>query len=217
MNIAIDGPSGAGKSTVAKIISQKLNIVYLDTGAMYRAIGLTVFRNGLSVTDEANIVKLLAKTKLNITNDNGVQKVFLDGHDVSQEIREHRVSAYASDVSKIQAVRLAMAWLQREIAGKNDAVLDGRDIGTFVLPKAEYKFFLTADIKERAKRRHAELQAKGADCHLAEIERDIAVRDHNDSTRDFAPLKKADDAIEIDSTYLTVSETVDKILSYIRK
>jgi len=216
MNIAIDGPSGAGKSTAAKILSKTLGIVHLDTGAMYRAVGLKAYRMGISPQDEPGIVKMLASTQIDAAYDNGAQKMLLDGEDVSAEIRAHHISQYASDVSKIHAVRLAMARMQREIAQKTDSVLDGRDIGTFVLPDAEYKFFLTADVSERAKRRYLELTAKGTECYLADIERDIAARDHNDSTRDFAPLKQAGDAIVIDSTRLTIDATVERMLAYIR-
>ena len=216
MNIAIDGPSGAGKSTVAKILSKRLGIVYLDTGAMYRAVGLKAYRAGISPMDAESVGRMLAGTKIDIVYDNGFQKVLLDHEDVSVEIRAHHISKYASDVSKIHAVRLAMVGLQREIAAKADSVLDGRDIGTFVLPNAEYKFFLTADVVERAKRRFLELKAKGAECNLSEIERDIAARDYNDSTRDFAPLKKADDAVIVDSTCLSIDGTVEKMLSCIK-
>jgi cytidylate kinase len=216
MNIAIDGPSGAGKSTIAKILSQKLGILYLDTGAMYRAIGLKAKLNGVSVADEPAVEKLLQSTQIDVSYDGGAQKILLDGRDVSQEIRAHDVSALASDVSKLRAVRLALVAMQRIIAQKSDSVLDGRDIGTFVLPHAEYKFYLTASVDERARRRFLELTEKGTACRLEDIARDIAARDYNDMNRDFAPLRKADDAIEIDSTALTIDEVVAKMLSYIR-
>ncbi|MCL2798499.1 MAG: (d)CMP kinase [Firmicutes bacterium] len=216
MNIAIDGPSGAGKSTVAKILSKTLGIVYLDTGAMYRAVGLKAYRAGISPTNAPAVGEMLPDTKIDIAYENGVQKVFLDGEDVSAEIRLHHISKYASDVSAIHAVRLAMVEQQRKIAAKTDSVLDGRDIGTFVLPNAEFKFYLTADVSERAKRRYLELTAKGEACVLSDIERDIAARDYNDTHRDFAPLRQADDAIVIDSTHISIDEVAGKMLSYIK-
>ncbi len=217
MNIAIDGPAGAGKSTIAKILAQKLKIVYLDTGAMYRAVGLKVYNNGVSADDEPVIERILKDTSVDIVYENGAQKVLLDRTDVSTAIREHHISKYASDVSKIKAVRLKMVELQREIAKKQSSVLDGRDIGTFVLPNAEFKFFLTASIDERAKRRFEELRGKGVDCVLEEIKADIAQRDYNDSHREFAPLKKADDAIEIDTTHLNIDQVAEKMLAIILK
>jgi len=216
MNIAIDGPSGAGKSTAAKLLSKALGIVYLDTGAMYRAVGLYIYRAGVASTDAAAIAKLLPDIKIDIVYQDGAQRVFLNGEDVSSEIRAHHISRYASDVSAIPTVRLAMVELQRAIATTSDSVLDGRDIGTFVLPNAKFKFYLTADVAERAKRRYLELTAKGEACDLASIGRDIAARDYNDMNRDFAPLKQAEDAIVIDSTQYSIDEVVAQMLSYVK-
>ena len=150
MNIAIDGPAGAGKSTIAKLLAAKLGILYLDTGAMYRAVGLKALNTGVDISDEAAVEKMLADTKIDVTQENGVQHVYLDGNDVSSAIRENAVSKAASDISAVPCVRYKMVELQREIASRCDTVLDGRDIGTFVLPNAEYKIFLTASAEERA-------------------------------------------------------------------
>lgn len=215
MNIAIDGPAGAGKSTIAKLLAAKLGILYLDTGAMYRAVGLKALNTGVDISDAAAVEKMLAGTKIDVRQENGVQHVYLDGNDVSTAIRENRVSKAASDISAVPCVRYKMVELQREIASKCDTVLDGRDIGTFVLPNAEHKIFLTASAEERAKRRYTELKAKGSDLTLEQIKDDIVKRDYNDSHRALAPLKKADDATEIDTTSMTIDEVVEKICAVI--
>ena len=213
MIIAIDGPSGAGKSTVAKLLAAKMGIVYLDTGAMYRAMGLKALNSGVSPTDAVEVEKLLAVTEIDVKNIDGTQHVYLDGEDVSTLIREHRVSKAASDISAIPCVRFAMVELQRKLASKKDTVLDGRDIGTYVLPNADHKFFLTASADERANRRYKELIAKGEECTFEKIKQDIITRDYNDSHRALAPLKKADDAIEIDTTEMTVDDVINKMIS----
>ena len=200
MKIAIDGPAGAGKSTIAKLLAKKLGILYLDTGAMYRAVGLKAIENGVDVTDETAVKKMLDSTTVDVKSEEGVQHVYLDGKDVTGKIREHRVSKAASDISAVPCVRYKMVDLQREIAARCDTVLDGRDIGTFVLPNAEYKIFLTASVAERARRRYEELKAKGEECTLESVASDIEKRDYNDSHRALAPLRKADDAVEIDTS-----------------
>ena len=214
--IAIDGPSGAGKSTVAKLIAQKLNITYLDTGAMYRAVALKAIRLNIDPADEKAVSKFLDDTKIEIQHFDKVQHVLLDDTDVSLEIRQHFISKAASDISKHKAVRLKLVALQQEIAKKTDVVMDGRDIASYVLPDANYKFFLTASAEERANRRYKELTQKGEKCNYNDILKDIKLRDENDIKREFAPLKKAADAIEIDSTNLSLDEVVKKILSYIK-
>ena len=211
MNIAIDGPAGAGKSTIAKLLAAKLGILYLDTGAMYRAVGLKALNTGVDIADAAAVEKMLVYTKIDVTQEGGVQHVYLDGKDVSVDIRENRVSKAASDISAVPCVRYKMVELQREIAAKCDTVLDGRDIGTFVLPNAEHKIFLTASAEERAKRRFAELKAKGSDLTFEQIKDDILKRDYNDSHRALAPLKKADDATEVDTTSMTIEEVTEKL------
>lgn len=215
MNIAIDGPAGAGKSTIAKLLAAKLGILYLDTGAMYRAVGLKALNTGVDISDAAAVEKMLADTKIDVTQENGVQHVYLDGNDVSSAIRENAVSKAASDISAVPCVRYKMVELQREIASRCDTVLDGRDIGTFVLPNAEYKVFLTASAEERAKRRYAELKAKGSTLTLEQIKDDIVKRDYNDSHRTLAPLKKADDATEVDTTAMSIDDVVGRIYAII--
>ena len=215
MNIAIDGPAGAGKSTIAKLLAAKLGILYLDTGAMYRAVGLKALNTGVDISDAAAVEKMLADTKIDVTQENGVQHVYLDGNDVSSAIRENAVSKAASDISAVPCVRYKMVELQREIASRCDTVLDGRDIGTFVLPNAEYKIFLTASAEERAKRRYAELKAKGSTLTLEQISDDIVKRDYNDSHRTLAPLKIADDATEVDTTAMSIDDVVGRIYAII--
>ncbi len=217
INIAIDGPAGAGKSTIAKIVSSTLGIIYLDTGAMYRAVALKAIRLGLDTSDAVKVSEMVEDISICIDYSNGEQRIILDGSDVSSQIRTPEVSIGASNVAVIPAVRLKMVELQRDIALKNSVVMDGRDIGTFVLPDADFKFFLTASIEERAKRRYLEQVQKGVtDISLDEVKKDIEYRDKNDSSREFAPLKKAEDAIEVDTTSLTIEEVAKKIINYIK-
>ena len=216
INIAIDGPSGAGKSTVAKMISRKLNILYLDTGAMYRAVGLKALRNNVDISSETEVKTMLDDTNVEIRYENGVQKIFLDKENVDGFIREHAVSKAASDISAIPCVRLKMVELQREIAFKNDCVLDGRDIGSFVLPNAFPKVFLTASPQERAKRRQLQFAEKGENISFEKILADIRERDANDENRAFAPLVKARDAVLIDSSDLTAEQVCEKIIGLMK-
>lgn len=216
INIAIDGPAGAGKSTVAKAVSKKLNVVYLDTGAMYRAVAYTALEANISIFDEEEIKPLLKNLYMKILYGD-VQQIIVNGKNVTLFIREHRISKAASDVSKLKAVRLKMVELQREIAKTTDVVLDGRDIGSFVLPDAKYKFFITASPDVRAARRFAELKEKGSELTYNEILADIKDRDLNDSTRAFAPLIKTEDAVLIDTSNLTIDEVTDKVLSFIKE
>lgn len=217
MIIAIDGPSGSGKSTIAKFLSQKLNISYLDTGAMYRGIGYWVVNNGISPNDEQSVIKLAEKIKMDITNDNGIQQVIINNVNVTPFIRENSISMAASTVSKIPAIRLKLVSLQREIASKNNCVLDGRDIGSYVLPNAEYKFYLTASSTVRAIRRQKELELKGENIPLEILQREIEQRDEQDMSRAFAPLKICNDAIVIDTTNLTIDEVISTVLRYINE
>lgn len=216
LNIAIDGPAGAGKSTIAKIISKKLGIIYLDTGAMYRAVALKAINEGINTHDAVALEKLAQNIDISIVYKDSVQLVLLDGNDVSGQIRTPEVSKGASDVSAVPAVRLKMVELQRNIAKNADVIMDGRDIGTFVLPDASLKIFLTASIDERAKRRYEEQLSKGmTGITLDEVKKDIEYRDKNDSERAFAPLYKAADAIEVDTTNSTIDEVVSIIISYV--
>lgn len=216
LNIAIDGPAGAGKSTIARLLARKLGILYLDTGAMYRAIGLKALRTGTDMRSEPDMKRLLGQTSLDIRFLGGDQQVLLDGEDVSQAIRTPDVSRAASDVSALPAVRLRLVELQRRIAAEQDLVLDGRDIGTYVLPQARYKFFLTADVHERACRRLLDLRARGdSGTTLEQVLEDVIYRDRQDSEREMAPLRQADDAILIDSTGQSIEETIERVLARI--
>lgn len=207
MQIAIDGPAGSGKSTVAKKIAEKLNIIYIDTGAMYRAITLK-----LKDIDKKFYEEACNDTNIEFINN----KIFLDGKDVSSQIRSEEISKLTSDISKIDFVRKKLVSIQKEIADKNSVVMEGRDITTVVLPDADYKFYLNASPEIRAKRRTLQLKEKGLNADYEEILRDIKKRDNNDIKRENSPLKVADDAIVIDSSNLTAEESIEKILSYIR-
>ena len=211
ISIAIDGPSGAGKSTIAKALAKELGFVYIDTGAMYRAVGLYVLRKGIQPTDQAGVEPLLDDINITLDYEDGTQKIYLNGEDVSGLIRTPQISKYASDVSALVPVRLKLVELQRELAKSKSVIMDGRDIGTYVLPDAQLKIFLTASGEERARRRYEELKAKGVACSLEEIARDMAQRDENDSKRAFAPLKAADDAVLVHTDGNTLEESVERI------
>ena len=215
LNIAIDGPSGAGKSTISKMLAKKLGIIYLDTGAMYRAVALYVSRKGVDVNDRDKVVPLLTEIEIEFRGEGDEKRIYLNGEDVSAAIREHAVSKMASDVSKIKEVRLFLVEQQRAIAKKNDVVLDGRDITSFVLPDSKYKFFLTATPEEMARRRYEELKAKGSDISYETVLADVNDRDYNDTHRDFAPLVQTEDAVLIDSTDLSTDEVIEVILRYV--
>lgn len=216
ISIAIDGPAGAGKSTIAKMISKKLQIVYLDTGAMYRTVALKAIRQSIDTLDAQKLAQLVRDINIEVKHINEEQRIFLDGEDVSDYIRTPEVSIGASNVATIPEVRIKMVDLQREIASKCSVVMDGRDIGTYVLPNATLKIFLTASIEERAKRRYNEQLLKGiTNVSLEEVKKDIEYRDKNDSSRAFAPLAKAEDAIELDTTNLSIDEVINKILGQI--
>ena len=210
INIAIDGPSGAGKSTIAKALAKKFGITYLDTGAMYRVVGLKVHQTNIDMYNPDQLKEVLDNLDLEIKYQDNEQHVYLDTKDVSKEIREHYVSKLASDVSAIPACRLKLVELQRAIAQKTDCVLDGRDIGTYVLPNANVKVFLTASAEIRAERRYKELLEKGQNVDKQTILNDIITRDKNDSTRAFAPLKQAEDAILLDTTDMKIEEVIAK-------
>ncbi len=217
LQIAIDGPSGAGKSTMAKILSKRLGIMYLDTGAMYRALALKAIRAGIDTHDREKVSSLLSDTDISIEYENGSQKVILDGEDVSDKIRTDEVSMGASAVSAIPEVRVKLVELQQKIASDNPVVMDGRDIGTHVLPDAQVKIFLTASARERALRRYREQKEKGIlSKSLEELEKEIEIRDYNDSNRAQSPLRQADDAILLDTSNLTIEESAEKILGIVR-
>ena len=209
--IAVDGPAGAGKSTIAKIIADKLNINYIDTGAMYRAITYKCLKNNIDINNEDEVIKVAQNTEIDFRDNN----LYLDKEIVKDEIRTMEVSNNVSNVAKIKEVRYLMVDVQREIGKRNSVILDGRDIGSYVFPNADYKFFLIATPEERGMRRFKELTEKGYETSLEEIIKDIIKRDEIDSNREFAPLVKAEDAIEIDTTGKTITEVVDCVLSQI--
>ncbi|HBG11221.1 MULTISPECIES: (d)CMP kinase [Lacrimispora] len=212
-NIAIDGPAGAGKSTIARSVAEKLNFVYVDTGAMYRAMALHFLRNGIPADDEVAISKSAGEVNVTITYENGMQQVILNGENVSGLIRTGEVSAMASAASVYMSVRNKLVELQKNLALKENVIMDGRDIGTCVLPEADLKIYLTASSLVRAKRRYEELRAKGEECSLNDIEKDIIERDYRDMNRENSPLKQAEDAVLVDSSSMTVPQVVDRILA----
>ncbi len=211
-NLAIDGPAGAGKSTIAKRIAKQLGFIYVDTGAMYRAMALYFLRNRIEASDSARIEAVCKDVDITIEYKDGEQFVILNGENVNGLIRTEEVGNMASASSVNKAVRLKLVELQQALAAKANVVMDGRDIGTYVLPNADLKIYLTASTKERAKRRWAELKEKGLPADLDEIEKDIIERDNRDMTREFAPLRQAEDAIYLDSSELQIDEVVEKIL-----
>ena len=211
MKIAIDGPAGAGKSTISKAAAKKLGFIYIDTGAMYRAVGLAAVRQGIDTTDTEGVTSILDDIEISISYDESGQQIFLNGENVSTHIRLPEISVAASNVAVIPAVRLKLVELQRELAAHNDVLMDGRDIGTYVLPDAEVKIFLTASVEERAMRRYRELAEKGIQADFDEVKADMEYRDKNDSEREFAPLKPAEDSIILDNTDLSLEQSVDKI------
>lgn len=216
INIAIDGPAGAGKSSVAKAVAAKLGFIYVDTGALYRSIGVNAFRNGVATDDAQAVTALLPETNVELKFIDGVQRVFLNGEDVSEAIRMPEASMAASNVSAIPAVRAFLLDLQRDMAKNNNVIMDGRDIGTVILPCAQYKFFLTASAEVRADRRFKELKEKGIDVDYKALLEEIIQRDYNDSHRETAPLKQADDAILVDSSNMTLEEVTNAIISNIK-
>lgn len=209
-SIAIDGPSGAGKSTAARLVAERLNAVYIDTGAMYRAVGLYMRRNDINVNDMEQVAAHAHEARVEIKYVNGNQRVLLCEEDVTDKIRRPDISAAASAVSAVPTVRKMLVAAQQEMARKQCVVMDGRDTGTKVLPDADLKIYLTADVKERARRRYEELRAMSVS--YDQVLSDMMQRDHNDSTRAESPLMKSEDAIEIDTTNMTISQMADAIL-----
>jgi cytidylate kinase len=214
--IAIDGPSGAGKSTLAKRLARELGFIYLDTGAMYRALALKVLRQSVDLADDARLARLVEATEIDLQEDNGTLEVLLDGINVADEIRTPEVSQLASKVSALKVVRARMLDLQRRMGQRGSVVAEGRDIGTVVFPNAEVKIFLDASAEERARRRCAELRAAGRPADLSETLREMGERDKRDSERDLAPLRMADDALRIDSSNASADSVAAKVLTKIR-
>ncbi len=217
MNIAIDGPAGAGKSTIAKLVAKELGFLYVDTGAMYRSIALYFIENNVNLEEEQEISDACSKINIEIKYEDGVQQVYLNDRNVSTLIRQEQVGNMASKAAAKKAVRDKLLSLQRDIAAENDVIMDGRDIGTFVLPDAEIKIYLTASVKTRAKRRYDELVAKGENPNIEKIEADIEQRDYQDMNREIAPLKQAEDAVYLDTSDMNIEQVVAYICNLTKK
>lgn len=218
ISIAIDGPSGAGKSTLAKEISAKLGYLYVDTGAIYRTIGYHVLSRGIEPTDAEAVAAILPDITIRLSyGDDGLQHMYLNGEDVTRQIRLPDVSRYASDVSAHPAVRAFLLEMQRQLARENNVIMDGRDIGTVVLPDADVKIFLTADPEARAMRRWKELEQRGTPQPFEQVFADIQKRDYNDSNRPVAPLRQAEDAVLLDTTKLNFAQSLEVLLNIIRE
>lgn len=212
-NIAIDGPAGAGKSTIAKQVAKEKGFIYVDTGAMYRGLAVHFLQNRIDPQDTKEIEEACRNAEVTIGYEDGNQQIYLNGENITSRLRQEEVGNMASKSSAVPKVREKLLDLQRTLAAEKDVVMDGRDIGTNVLPQADVKVFLTADARTRAKRRYDELTAKGISCNLDEIESDIRERDERDMNRETAPLKQAEDAVLIDSSHMSIPEVVSKILS----
>lgn len=211
-SIAIDGPAGAGKSTIARKVAEKLSFIYVDTGAMYRSMALYFIRHDIAAQDEEKIAAACPDIDVSIAYQDGEQQVILNGENVNGLIRTEQVSMMTSDTSKYPVVREKLLSLQRGLAEKENVIMDGRDIGTCVLPNADVKIYLTASAAERARRRYKEQTERGVDCDIKEIERDIIARDEQDMNRDVAPLRQAEDAVLVDSSDMTIDQVVDEII-----
>ena len=216
MIIAIDGPAASGKSTTAKLVAKKLNIIYLDTGAMYRTVTLQLLRSNVNFDNTYKVSTILDNMIIDMYDYNGKNVVKLNNEDISELIRSTDVTKHVSEVSSLSEVRKSMVAMQREIGNKSDCVVEGRDIGTIVFPNAEYKFYIVADIKMRAQRRLKELEQIGIIKSLDDVMSDLKVRDHKDSNRDNSPLRKANDAVQIDTSNLSIDEQVNFIINHIK-
>ncbi|MBE6834720.1 MAG: (d)CMP kinase [Ruminococcaceae bacterium] len=217
INIAIDGPGGAGKSTIAKAAAKELGYIYVDTGALYRSVGLYALRKEVKTDSADEVVPLLSEISVELKFIDGSQRVYLNGEDVSEEIRTPEASMAASNVSAIQAVRDFLFDLQRNIAKENNCIMDGRDIGTVVLPNAQVKIFLTASAEERAKRRYLQLMEKGQEVKYEDVLKELQERDYQDSHREIAPLKPAEDSIIIDTSDINLEQSIDTVVNVIRE
>lgn len=217
-SIAMDGPSGAGKSTLARALAARLGFLYVDTGAIYRTVGLYTARQGGDCGRKEDVVSRLPELRLSLAyGEDGLQHMFLQGEDVTEAIRDNAVSRYASQVSAYPEVRAFLLEMQRELARTHNVIMDGRDIGTVVLPQADLKVFLTASVEERARRRWAELAARGQEVNLATVREEIARRDYDDTHRAAAPLRKAADAVEVDTSHLNFQESLDALLALVKE
>ena len=213
MNVAIDGPAGAGKSTIAKLCAKKMDLIYVDTGAMYRAVALYLLESGIDVNDKTKVAEKCTGADVDIKYEDGIQNVYLNGVNVTGRLREEAVGNTASVTSAVPEVRKQIFSLQRGLAQRGGVIMDGRDIGTVVMPDADVKIYLTASSEVRARRRVLELEAKGEKPDFEEIKKDIEERDHRDMTREISPLKQADDAVLVDTSDMTIEQVVDKICS----
>ncbi|MBM6853786.1 (d)CMP kinase [Mediterraneibacter glycyrrhizinilyticus] len=216
-NVAVDGPAGAGKSTIAKLVAKKMGYIYVDTGAMYRGLAIHFLKKGIDPEEKEAVVEACRDAEVTIGYESGVQQIYLNGENVTDMLRTEEVGNMASRTSAIPEVREKLLELQRSLAREKDVIMDGRDIGTNILPDADVKIYLTASVETRAKRRYDELKEKGESCDLEEIARDIKARDERDMTRDIAPLKKAEDAVLVDSSDMTIEEVVSEICSLCRR
>lgn len=215
-NVAIDGPAGAGKSTIAKLVAKEKGYIYVDTGAMYRGLAIHFLNRGIDPEDRDAVAEACRDAEVTIGYEGGVQQIYLNGENVTSMLRTEETGNMASKASAIPEVREKLLELQRSLAREKDVIMDGRDIGTNILPDADVKIYLTASVETRARRRYDELREKGEDCSLEEISRDIKERDERDMTREIAPLKKADDAVLVDSSDMTIQQVVDEICSHCR-
>ena len=216
-NIAIDGPAGAGKSTIARRTAQELSFIYVDTGALYRALAVFLVDEGVSPEDTEKVKEAVKSVKVSIAYENGEQQVLVNGKNVTDRLRAESAGNMASTISAIPAVRAALLDLQRDLAKAHDVLMDGRDIGTNVLPNAELKIYLTASVETRAERRYRDLQEKGVEKPLSEIKKEIEERDHRDMTRAIAPLKQAEDAVYLDTSHMNIDEVVEAIRQLYRE
>ena len=215
-NVAIDGPAGAGKSTIAKLVAKEKGYIYVDTGAMYRGLAIHFLDKGIQPQETEKVIEACKDAEVTIAYEDAVQHVYLNGKDISSRLRSEEVGNMASVTSAIPEVRKKLLELQQNLAKTQNVIMDGRDIGTCVLPHADVKVYLTASVETRAKRRYQELQEKGEDCNLEEIAHDIEERDHRDMTREIAPLKQAEDAVLVDSSDMTIAEVVKTIVDLCR-
>ena len=216
-NVAVDGPAGAGKSTIAKLVAKKKGYIYVDTGAMYRGLAIHFLKKGVNPEEKEAVVEACRDAEVTIGYESGVQQIYLNGENVTDMLRTEEVGNMASRTSAIPEVREKLLELQRSLASEKDVIMDGRDIGTNILPDADVKIYLTASVETRARRRYNELKEKGESCDLEEIARDIKDRDERDMTREIAPLKKAEDAVLVDSSDMTIEEVVSEICSLCRR
>ena len=215
-NVAVDGPAGAGKSTIAKLVAKEKGYIYVDTGAMYRGLAIHFLKKGINPDNKKAVADACRDAQVTIGYENGAQQIYLNGENVTAMLRTEEVGNMASKTSAIPEVRQKLLELQRSLAEEKDVIMDGRDIGTNILPEADVKIYLTASAETRAKRRFDELKAKGIECSLEEITRDIKERDERDMTREIAPLRRAEDAVLIDSSEMTITQVVEAICSYCR-